>query len=132
MQILHNGIELFPAQYKAFVLTSDGQVKLLNSEADARFMNLSDIEMISPISSQAMSSLKRENAKLKNDIQDLLNICEENGIEVENDNGESVTRPANGNRLSRHHHTETVVYEDDGSDFIGGLAVGAIIGGLMF
>lgn len=129
MQVFQNGIELYPAQFK-FCLISLEKIKLINSESNIREFHISEVQIIDNDSQTIINRLKKENQKLQNDVKDLLHICKENDISIEDENGNVVVNGGNGsyhNNQSRNYHTEQVVYEDNTSDLICGIALGALL-----
>lgn len=127
MKVFKDNIELFPAKFKGCLITSSGKVKLINNENDTKEYAINDIVIVDNDSQNTINNLKQENQKLQNDVKSLLRICEKYDITVFNENGDVVVEGRNSNyqnNQSSNHHTEQVVYEDNTSDLIFGIAVG--------
>ena len=131
MKVFQNNIELFPAQFKACCITSSGKVKLINNENDIKEYFINEVKIVDNNLQNTIDNLKKEVQKLKNDVKDLLQICKENGISIEDENGNTIVNGESSgyrNNQNSNHHTEEVIYEDHNNgatDFFLGIALGS-------
>ena len=121
MIINHTGFCVFPDKYKN-VLLSRTHAKFINSESDTKTISIGELEIIGDNSQNSNNGELNEAHRI---IDELVDIACSNGVDVEVINGRVRFHGSDNRRET--HHTETIIREDDGMGFVGGLLIGSML-----